>query len=132
MFVFCLPHDFVATYSTLRCSSLPPPRPLSPCYALGRLKAKLYFTDTRKGLCFAVVTNNMCEAVTKEMMQVRKKECCCTAGKAWGTDCQLCPRRGTGNYRPSSALIFVIFHFVNFVFRFANWKYFSFFHSGVC
>lgn len=52
--------------------------------------------DTRKGLCFAVVRNNMCEAVTKEMMQVRKKECCCTAGKAWGTNCQLCPRKGTG------------------------------------
>lgn len=29
-------------------------------------------------------------------MQVKKKECCCTAGKAWGTRCELCPSRGTG------------------------------------
>ena len=92
---------------------LVPPPALPPRYASGRLDTKLYFTDTRKGLCFAVVTDNMCEAVTKEMMQVRKKECCCTAGKAWGTDCQLCPRRGTGNDRSSPPFysFLVIFQF---------------------
>ena len=68
----------------------------------------------------------MCEAVTKEMMQVRKKECCCTAGKAWGTDCQLCPRRGTGNYRPSSAFIFVIFHIGHFCLQICKLELFFF------
>ena len=56
-----------------------------------------YFVDAKKGLCFAVVRNKVCQAVTKEMMQVRKRDCCCTAGKAWGTRCELCPSRGTGN-----------------------------------
>lgn len=56
-----------------------------------------FLLDTRKGLCFAVIRNDVCQAVTKKMMQVKKKECCCTAGKAWGTRCELCPSRGTGN-----------------------------------
>ena len=52
--------------------------------------------DTRKGLCFAVIRNDVCQAVTTKMMKIKKKECCCTAGKAWGTGCEKCPRRGTG------------------------------------
>lgn len=32
------------------------------------------------------------------MMKIKKKECCCTAGKAWGTGCEKCPRRGTEEY----------------------------------
>lgn len=54
--------------------------------------------DTRKGLCFAVIRNDVCQAVTTKMMKIKKKECCCTAGKAWGTGCEKCPRRGTEEY----------------------------------
>ncbi|XP_048583421.1 fibrillin-1 isoform X2 [Nematostella vectensis] len=51
--------------------------------------------DQRKGLCFATVTDGLCEAVTKQMMQVSKRDCCCTAGKAWGISCELCPAKDT-------------------------------------
>lgn len=33
------------------------------------------------------------------MMKIQKKECCCTAGKAWGTRCERCPSSGTDEYR---------------------------------
>ena len=65
--------------------------------AVSNLSSLVPFSDSRKGLCFAVVANDICEAVTKKMMQVRKKDCCCMAGKAWGINCELCPEAGTGN-----------------------------------
>ena len=66
-------------------------------YASGRNENNsLLSVDTRKGLCFAVIRNDVCQAVTKKMMKIQKKECCCTAGKAWGTRCERCPSSGTG------------------------------------
>lgn len=75
--------------------------------------------DTRKGLCFAIVKDDVCEGVTKKMMQVSKSDCCCTAGKAWSLSCVLCPRKGTCKFM--FAFVFVsVFAFVSvFVFVFA-------------
>lgn len=64
----------------------------------------LFFVDLTRGLCFAQVDNGLCKASTKIMILVTKSDCCCTAGIAWGSQCTICPRKNTGQFKINYAL----------------------------
>ncbi|KAG1700053.1 Fibrillin-2 [Nymphon striatum] len=55
--------------------------------------------DTKAGYCYIDAMGGMCRLKTNNMMKVTFSKCCCGAGKAWGDRCQMCPRRGTEQYR---------------------------------
>ena len=62
------------------------------------LTRHIFFPDLSRGLCFSQVDNGLCKGTTKMMMLVTRSECCCTAGKAWGSQCIRCPSEGTSKW----------------------------------
>uniref|UniRef100_A0A3B5Q922 Fibrillin 2b n=1 Tax=Xiphophorus maculatus TaxID=8083 RepID=A0A3B5Q922_XIPMA len=55
--------------------------------------------DNRKGFCFTEVLQTMCQQSSTNRNTVTKSECCCNAGRGWGSQCELCPLPGTVQYK---------------------------------
>ncbi|XP_026013630.1 fibrillin-2b isoform X1 [Astatotilapia calliptera] len=55
--------------------------------------------DNRKGFCFTEVLQTMCQQSSTNRNSVTKSECCCNAGRGWGSQCELCPLPGTIQYK---------------------------------
>uniref|UniRef100_A0A8C2J4J2 Fibrillin 2b n=1 Tax=Cyprinus carpio TaxID=7962 RepID=A0A8C2J4J2_CYPCA len=55
--------------------------------------------DNRKGFCFTEVLQTMCQQSSTNRNTVTKSECCCNAGRGWGSLCELCPLPGTIQYK---------------------------------
>lgn len=48
-----------------------------------------------QGLCYRMVTEaGKCEHALPTRLS--QEICCCTVGKAWGSNCERCPQDGTG------------------------------------
>ncbi|MEQ2193535.1 hypothetical protein XENOCAPTIV_002402 [Xenoophorus captivus] len=55
--------------------------------------------DNRKGFCYTEVLKTMCQQSSTNRNTVTKSECCCNAGRGWGSQCELCPLPGTVQYK---------------------------------
>ena len=57
--------------------------------------------DRREGACYAHFHQPAGPAVCGRRLGegVRQSACCCGAGKAWGPDCQPCPKPGSAEYK---------------------------------
>ncbi|KAG2466989.1 FBN2 protein, partial [Polypterus senegalus] len=55
--------------------------------------------DHRQGFCFTEVLHTMCQMSFSSRNLSTKSECCCSGGKGWGNQCELCPLLGTGHYK---------------------------------
>ncbi|XP_062417822.1 fibrillin-1 [Pungitius pungitius] len=55
--------------------------------------------DNREGFCFTEVLTTLCQMTSSNRNLVTKSECCCDGGRGWGTNCELCPRPGTTQYK---------------------------------
>ena len=53
--------------------------------------------DTRSAPCFNERRGRMCLSPRAENQTLA--DCCCTLGKAWGGQCERCPRQGTQAFR---------------------------------
>uniref|UniRef100_A0A8C5WEI4 Fibrillin 1 n=1 Tax=Leptobrachium leishanense TaxID=445787 RepID=A0A8C5WEI4_9ANUR len=55
--------------------------------------------DNRLGYCFTDVLHTMCQMGSSTRNSVTKSECCCSSGRGWSINCEICPFLGTIQYR---------------------------------
>ncbi|XP_018937077.2 latent-transforming growth factor beta-binding protein 3-like isoform X2 [Cyprinus carpio] len=87
----CQNGECLNTQGSFRCTC-------KPGYVLAERTRCVASTATvEQGLCYRMVTEaGKCEhALPKRLSQ---EICCCTVGKAWGSNCERCPQDGTASF----------------------------------
>ncbi|KAK3098432.1 hypothetical protein FSP39_019409 [Pinctada imbricata] len=69
----------------------------NPGYELSTDKSRCIVVKRKN--CYSRIVNNRCSSPMSVLLSLT--DCCCDSGKGWGDDnaCQLCPRRGTNDFR---------------------------------
>ncbi|CAM4730920.1 unnamed protein product [Leuciscus chuanchicus] len=55
--------------------------------------------DHRTGVCFSEVLHSMCEMSSSRRAPVSRSQCCCSGGRGWGEQCDLCPLPDTASLK---------------------------------
>lgn len=53
-------------------------------------------SDLRQQNCYLSSKEGICSSALSRV--TKRDQCCCSVGKAWGDDCEVCPHRGTGRF----------------------------------
>ncbi|TRY57352.1 hypothetical protein DNTS_024943 [Danionella cerebrum] len=86
----CRNGECLNTQGSFRCSC-------KPGYVLTEQTRCVATTAVEQGLCFRMVTEaGKCEHAFPT--QLSQEMCCCTVGKAWGSNCERCPQDGTASF----------------------------------
>lgn len=56
----------------------------------------IHILDLREEICYMQFDKGRCLKPFTGLY--RKMLCCCSLGRAWGNNCEQCPRPGTGTY----------------------------------
>lgn len=87
----CQNGECLNTQGSFRCTC-------KPGYVLTERTRCVESTATvEQGLCYRMVTEaGKCEHAFPK--HLNKETCCCTVGKAWGSNCERCPQDGTASF----------------------------------
>ncbi|KAM9441267.1 latent-transforming growth factor beta-binding protein 3 isoform 2-T2 [Clarias gariepinus] len=85
----CQNGECLNTLGSFRCTC-------KPGYVL-KDRARCVVSMVEQGLCFLMVTETgRCEHALSTNLS--REICCCTVGKAWGSNCERCPQDGTASF----------------------------------
>ena len=87
-----------------------------------KIKSHFLFvwTDTRTSSCYMEYSRGLCTSPI--LGNYLKSTCCCSLGKAWGSPCKQCPRKGTGIIQSKITLTMttVLWYFLKWIMLFSN------------